>query len=361
MLERIRLTKTLLRFLMQRREIFLHSGLEPESGQPLTVLSTTSRHPFNMSGLLSLMFGEEEHPSRALGPHRIISLRRLQARHAASFACIEFPLSLSRPLGAVLSRSRAVLVPWFVETVAEVSDEARKHWSGGIRGRLRRAERDGYTYSVSTEREHFAAFVNDYWRPLVDRRFRKSAIDMGYQRLVNPSSPADAFRDLQVLRVFKEDRWVSGALLRTRRDESPELLEVGVLNGDASLVRADAQTAAYGALFNEVKRRGYEKVSLMWNFPDLAGGILRYKLQYRPWIRLSRYPLGVAIVPGKRTAGADSFLLHHPLIRLQHGEPVALFFSDGRGEIVRSKDLLNEGHLRGLRTPEIVPLDCAWN
>jgi len=351
----------LLRFLLQRREVFLHSGLERASGQPLSVLTTQCQHSFNRAALLGRMLDGEAPAPTSLGHHRLISFRPLLSRFRASLACVEIPLSLDRLFGAVVSRgSPVLLVPWFVESVVDLSSQAESHWSNTLRRDLQKMERKGYSYSVSTEREHFKVFVNDYWRPLIDRRFGGGAADMGYEHLIDPASPAQVFQDLQLLRVFKDGRWASAMLLRTRPSGIPELLEVGVRNGEAELVDAGAQTACYWALFAEVRRRGYNGVSLMWCFPDLAGGTFRYKLRFRPLIRRSKYPLGVVIMPGPPSQAAESFLLNHPLIQLKRGRLTPSFFSDSSGQIIQSKDLLEEGRLRGLAAPQILPVESFF-
>jgi hypothetical protein len=309
------------------------------------------------------MFNENRYVSRSLGRHRLVSLRRLQARHASSFACFEFPVHLNRILEAVRVAvgARIFLLPWFVETVVDLTEQAEAHWSANVRRNLRRVARDGFSYSVSTEAEHFRVFVNDYWRPLIGRRFGEGAADMGYQHLVDPSSPAHRFEDLHLLRVFKDDQWVSAMLVRIRQAGIPEFLEIGVLNGDATMVEAGAQAAGYWALFEEAKKRGFDRVSLMWCFPDLAGGTFRYKLQYRPLILMSKYRLGVGIVPGTPSDAAESFLLNHPFIHLKDGRLTTAFFGDSQGEVARSKDLLRTGRLRGVATSRIEPAQSVFS
>lgn len=252
---------------------------------------------------------------RALGRAWIWRLPALARQHGCAFVLfhIQTPhLALAR--GMLRRADLEVLhLPVFVEAIVDVSslqNLLRKH---SLQQDVRKIVKSGFQSSVSRSKEDLETFIEHYHDPYVRRVHGFDAIEMNFQPVLASCSGNRLPDSWLLLKVELDGEWVAGVLLACRA-KKPALMELGVRNGDMTLVKRGALQAAYWLSLQYLSSQGHGQVSLMHSRPFLANGVLKYKLKFNPSLTASRTTQGFLLFFDRKNGLAREVLIRQPLL-----------------------------------------------
>jgi hypothetical protein len=154
--------------------------------------------------------------------------------------------------------------------------------------------------------------------PYYERRYGEEALGW-------PSDDRPWGEDrVEAVLVTRDNAAVAGSLIVHGAD-GPVLWRVGVLGGDAELVRQGAIQAAYYFRHEHLSRQGMTRVQAGATKPFFADGVLAYK---RIWgLRMTEPWRALFLLRLRRPTGAvRSFLVNSPFVMLDEGKLAAAVF-----------------------------------
>ncbi len=126
-----------------------------------------------------------------------------------------------------------------------------------------------YTQNISD----FDTFYNEMYVPSIQRRYGEKAYIRNFYQLRR------SLKQGGLLWVMQNNKPIAGLLFK-RRDQLLQILALGTLNGERTLVKAGALTACYLFIIEHARKLGCELVDFGGCRPLLNDGLLRYK---RKW------------------------------------------------------------------------------
>jgi len=166
-------------------------------------------------------------------------------------------------------------VPEWINLSFQVSEDLkipppRNH---SLKDDLRIVRRSNLHPHYSQKASDFDRFYNEMYVPFIRRRYGEKAYIRNFYRLRR------SFEQGGLLWVMQNNKPIAGLLFK-RRDRLLQILALGTLNGERTLVKAGALTASYLFIIEHAKELGCELLDFGGCRPLLNDGLLRYK---RKW------------------------------------------------------------------------------
>jgi hypothetical protein len=148
-------------------------------------------------------------------------------------------------------------------------------WTRSAKANLARVRRGGFSSDVVPGGDLAAEFL---------RRMHRAAMRAQHGPKAYPAGGHEVRRfaredGSELLRVFKDGRWVAGSLNRSTPD-GYRLWIMGWQNGDAALRRQGVVSAVYWFNFHRAAALGHRRILLGGVDPYLEDGILQYKAHW---------------------------------------------------------------------------------
>ncbi|WP_432010369.1 hypothetical protein [Streptomyces cucumeris] len=223
-----------------------------------------------------------------------------------------------------------------VSRIHQVVDTSRGHAHVMSRllsrreGRRRRnAERDGFTYDVSHEDEHFYEFYRTMHLPTMHMRYADRARSVEEEQAFRT-----LFRQGVLFRVLRSGEWVAGSVCqidRERRRLNARL--IGIKEGSEVHRAAGAQTYIYYANLDwAASEEGIDLLDFQGCEPFLTKGTFQYKKRFGTTAVIPDNVFGrlrMLIRPKAQSPSVRRFLVNNPVVAENgSGELVATYFFD---------------------------------
>jgi hypothetical protein len=232
-------------------------------------------------------------------------------------------VSASNHLIRSLPCRNAIILPEFIHHIVDVrgdwQDVYDRIHKNARAGELRRANKLGYEYVISHNKNDFDEFYTQMYLPTMQARHGEAAL---------PTPPGEAyqyFRRGWLFWIKRDGTYVSGAVCQPQQDVVNARI-AGVRNADAQLMREGAAAMVYYMMLQWANQHGYRAVNFLGTDPYLSSGLFQHK---RKWgAKLS--------VP--------SYLYRQIWIKVQHNTPAVAQFLKDSPFVVMDKS----GQLQGL-------------
>lgn len=297
-----------------------------ETGRPLSILragiADRQTAYFFAGQVLKSLTAET-----ALGRAWLWSLPALARRQGCGFVLFRASERRAGIARRLLGRDEAAapLLPTFLGATVDVTDQARLLRSRDVKNDIRRIRNSGFRCSVTRRRDDLETFVRDYREPYVRSVHGFGAVGIDFDCLLASCVDERMPEPWVLLKLELDGEWVAGDLLVSGPGRAA-LMEVGVRNGEASLVRRGALQAAYWMSLEYLRGEGHQWVSLMHMPPFLRSGVAQYKLKFGPHLRVANPDDGFLLLFDDRDEAAVETLLRQPMIALRRGRLRALRF-----------------------------------
>jgi hypothetical protein len=160
-------------------------------------------------------------------------------------------------------------------------EEIRRAFSKRTRGKVNMFQKKyDFTYRISTSLEDFEHFYHSMHVPHTKTRYGEIADIDSYDEMKK------YFLKGKLLFVVRNDVAVAGSLILIE-DETLFYRRAGVLDGDESHIKDDAQFALYYFMISYAKENNLKAVDLMWSVSFLNDGVFGHKRRWGATV----YPL----------------------------------------------------------------------
>jgi hypothetical protein len=200
-----------------------------------------------------------------------------------------------------------------------------------VKSDLGRIRRNQLCFEVTQSVERFEDFYRYMYLPYITRVHGGAAVI--YPRHIVKQS----FDNGELLLVSKAERCIAGIVL-CYAEPIPEMMVLGVRDGDRQLVCDGAISALYHFSFRYLGEKGFAKVNVGASRAFLRNGILRYKKKLG--MRITRTVRGyyyLRILGDSQAARA--FWGDNPLIFEREGRTCGMVFVEPNGQPISEQDL----------------------
>jgi hypothetical protein len=274
-------------------------GFEATSNEPLSILYAGD--PMHKSYIARLVFGDTKNEIH-IGRKSIWALRRLvrEHKHTCSLAVIE-----GHALHVTLLKGRNDLfVPMWLDGRVETPIVARNRSSVSS---LKSIEKNGLTYTVTTEPDRLRDFYENMYLPAMRGRHRDGAFLTTFQEIMEPV----AHGDCELLSIQKGDEAIGGVLI-LKNENPPKLWKCGVRDANPIHFKAGAMAAVYAFSSRHLHANGHAMMDLGGTRAFLSDGILFYKTKFGASFE-PRGSRGFILKALSFSKGLESFLVHNPV------------------------------------------------
>lgn len=315
----------------RHHELSLLEGTERSGGKPLRVAFAG---PADLQdAVIKRAFGAGA-TARALGPVPVwLSSSAIAARAPEADLVIRFvPAHYEAlPRKGVLAR-----LPAWVRMQIDLRDEACLARGKEKLARMRnRARRAGFTYAFAGRETDFVDFYDHLHCPFVkDRHGEGASIQSREETLAKLRSGA-----WRLLTVKSGDTTVAAGTVEFDGVHA-RFWQLGVRDGDRSLLEAGAADAVYAFVLDEAVARGCATLHLGHSRPFVRDGVLEYKRMLGAYVANARDERrgSVDLSVRRLTPGADDFLTENPLIAHDPDGRYRLYgFTHGGREAARER------------------------
>jgi hypothetical protein len=262
--------KRILSLLLPR--LWLVEGAERGTGAPLSVIWCGPQ--LQQAYILERLYRDSAYESRYLGRRPLVLLDRLLESLDCSLGIVAAPQWL-------LSRIRRpddLEIPLWLEAELDVRtalDPANR--TDSLKDDYRRIRRSGLDYHCASDIDSYRLFYEDYYLPTVTGSHGAAALPASFDARWEQISTGNA----ELVWVTMNGDLVSGIVL-SYAGRLPCLRDIGIRDGDRSLLRTGAATAAYSFALEHLQKRGYDRASLGACRPFLDDGVLNFKKKWHP-------------------------------------------------------------------------------
>ena len=294
---------------------------------------------------------------RILGRRWLWALPALARKHGCAFVILRVARHRATLARRILGHDVAALhLPAFVQATVDVTDRKRLLRSHSLRDDVRRIRDLGFQFSLSRKKHDLDTFISEYHDPYVKTVHGFDAIAMDFQRLRASCSNGEMPEPWLLLKVILGGEWVAGVLLVNGVDRAA-VMEIGVQNGDLTLVKRKVLQAAYWLSLEYLRRQGHKRVSLMLTRPFLMNGVLQYKLKYSPALTVARPADGFLLIYNLASDAAREILLREAFLVFMGDSLGAVWFTrDSAPSPVPSSIPIDRLCIAGIRKVEPVAL-----
>ena len=168
-----------------------------------------------------------------------------------------------------------IAVPEWINLSLPVSEDlkippTRNH---SLKDDLRIVRRSNLHPHYTQKTSDYDTFYNEMYVPFIQRRYGEKAYIRNFYQLRR------SFEQGGLLWVMQNNKPIAGLLFK-RRGQLLQILALGTLNGERTLVKAGALTASYLFIIEHAKELGCELLDFGGCRPLLNDGLMRYK---RKW------------------------------------------------------------------------------
>lgn len=247
-------------------------GVSRHTGRALCMIAGGGIRPHNLSWVAGLWFADgyetenSGHGFIASAPVRL--LRR--------FPECALVLNGRNPGWRLFLKNKTAFeFPVWQRTALDLSDEAMHARRKRNKGARSKARRNGLTVRASTDPVDFDFFCKRIYRPFARQQFGGEAWIFTYEQLRSVMERTGGF----MLLAEKDDGVVGGMLIEIQKP-LPMLYVMGTLDGEYEYVRQGVFGLLFAEAMDELRRRGFRKVSLGGSRPQPDDGRLRFKMLY---------------------------------------------------------------------------------
>ena len=308
-----------------RPDVILLEG-RTDTGRPLSILRGGTRDRQTAYFLAGQVFTELR-AERHLGRAWLWALPALARRNGCAFVLFR----VSRRRAALARRilryaeGSELHLPAFVGAVVDVTDRSRLLHSRDVQNDVRRIRNRGFRFTISTSKRDLETFVRDYRDPYVNGAHGFAAIGIDFPALFASCAQDRMPAPWVLLKVELDGQWVAGDLLVSGPGRAA-LMEVGVKDADAALVKRGAVQAAYWLSLEYLHSQGHQWVNLMHVPPFLRNGVVQYKLKFSPQLRAVRPNDGFLLLFDRDNEAARETLLREPVLATKGDRLRAVWF-----------------------------------
>ena len=280
-------------------------GAEKAKGARLSLLYCGDDTPYR-NYIRRIAFGLSGR-TRDLGRMPIWKIRALlrDKRKPFDAAWIEW-----NPVTSLVFRStHAFKVPRWVEAWLDLPDQVEKLKKSGFKSTIRRIHSEGYTYTVTRDRDLYDHFYYRMYEPTIRGIHGDGAYIISYPFFES------LYDRTELLLVTQQEELIAGILLQYEEGDAL-LAYLGFEEGNHRFVEDGAAGALdyFAALW--LKKKGYSTVSLGGSKSFLNDGVLRSKMLKRGRLRMRKHILdeNVLFYPVEENPGLRGFLLGNPFL-----------------------------------------------
>ena len=294
---------------------------------------------------------------RILGRRWLWALPALARKHGCAFVIFRVARHRVTLARRILGRTVVALhLPVFVQATVDVTDRKRLLRSRSLRDDVRRIRDLGFQFTLSRKQRDLETFISEYHDPYVNKVHGFDAIAMDFQRLLASCSNDEIPENWVLLKVILGGEWVAGVLLFNGADRAA-LMEIGVRNGDRTLVKRKVLQAAYWLSLQYLRGQGHKRVSLMLARPFVMNGVLQYKLKFSPSLAVARPADGFLLICNFASDSTREILLREAFLVFMGDCLGAVWFSlDSAASPVPSSIPVDRLAIAGIRNVERVVL-----
>lgn len=265
---------------------------------------------------------------RILGRSWLWALPTLARKHGCTFVLFRVARRRTALARRILGHSAddALHLPVFVEATVDITDRKRLLRNHDLRNDVRKIRKRGFEFSISRKRQDLDTFIRNYHDPYVKKVHGFDAIAMNFQRLLASCSNDEIPEPWVLLMVELNGKWVAGGLLVSGPNRAA-LMELGVKDGNLSLVKDGVLLAEYWLSLEYLHDQGHKRVSLMHTRPFLRNGVLQYKLKFHPSLTVARPNDGFLLLFNHENDAAREVLLREPFLVFNGDGLRAVWFS----------------------------------
>jgi hypothetical protein len=179
---------------------------------------------------------------------------------------------------------------------------------------IRAVKNRPFRFDVSREPQAFREFHDQLYVPFIAARHKESAIYYQDDQLFS------YFQKGLLLRIWEENQWVSGALLRVKGRQA-RCFVMGVRNGDPALLTRHALKAVYYFMVHWAMEEKLTSLDMGRTRPLFEDGVFRQKRKWGghvipdPWEEACLH-----VLPGKALEWFHELPLRHPLVEQLESE-----------------------------------------
>jgi hypothetical protein len=269
-----------------------------------------------------LMFGRE-HSERSLGAVWLWTVWRKGVRLGTDL------IVTHEWTGSRISwgRSSGFCVPCWIGTEVDLKQAANLcRTSENVKSDVRRMNRNGLTYAVTTDPGAIASFYSTMYVPYVERAHGSRTMLTLWDEFALELGRAE------LMLLQKDGETIAGNLLVDLGGRRARTRAVGVKDGDYAYVKMGAVAALYYLEISHLREKGYERLHYGASRPFVKDGVLCFKRKYGARV-VDRDRRMFRIQVARYSDGAKAFLRNNPFISESGGRFYANFFVDRSSDI----------------------------
>jgi hypothetical protein len=253
-------------------------------------------------------------------------------------------------------RKHGLHVPHWAFMEIDISQPLEKLFGRQRLDVQRKIRQNSLTCQLSKELKDFNYFYHSMYLPYTKERHNDEAVVFTKQDLLNMFSRGE------LMFIKKGNECLSGGLVQFKK-KNPGFSALGVLDGKWEYVRYGVISALYYFLIIELKKKGYQKVSIGGSRPIFSDGVTKYKISINAQLLPEKNEPGLRLVLLKNTPAFKDFLICNPLIIYQDKKPYrAIFVEMSKHYTQRNFDeIVKETSCRGLAGTELLVFDELKN
>jgi hypothetical protein len=177
------------------------------------------------------------------------------------------------------------------------------------------------THEMTRERNHLDDFYHHMYLPYIKTRYDTIALLNSHQRFLEILSKGE------LILIKKENAIIAGGLLELN-DTKVFFRMLGIRDGDPKYVHEGAIGALYYFIIVEMKKKGYQKISVGGSRPFLSDGVTKFKKSLKATVNPNDPNGRVWLKSLKNSPGMESFLINNPFIFYKGKKPHRAVFME---------------------------------
>lgn len=224
--------------------------------------------------MLNRIFGTEAPECRYLGRRPLSLLKRMLQKY-------ECPLGVVAGPDRLLTQARQgddIEVSWWIDSELDITAALDpKGWSKSLKDDLRRVRNNELAFLCVTDSESYRDFYDNFYLPSVIDSHGAAALPTKFDARWNRILCGEA----ELIWVTRGGKPICGMVV-CYDERIPILRDIGIKDGDKSLRKTGAVTAAYYFAMQHLAARGFDRVRLGLSRPFLNDGVLAFKQKWHP-------------------------------------------------------------------------------
>jgi hypothetical protein len=285
-----------------RLRFWILEGEEKGSGKPLSILCGANDKP-TRNYIAGLAF-REGYRERSIGKTWSWDMNRIIDRSGHN--CDLVFVNTCKGNRMFIKNGSWIFIPYWVEGVVDLPLGPEILKSSTVRSDIRRIRNNGLVYEVTRDEKLFDDFYWNMHIPHVTTAHEKTFLLHAFE------IKRRLFKRCELLLVKKEDRHIAGMEIGYYR-KCPDLIVLGILDGDKLYVREGAMGATYLYSLQYLGEKGCDKCGMGLSKAFLRDGVLLYKRKWGQRL-VNTHPEQFGLKVLKDNEGARAFLANNPFI-----------------------------------------------